>query len=110
MKKILPRRVSNTKIIFEDELPLHPIIGAHHKSDSQIGRSFLVMTNYRDPSSYIMMCTNGFENGNGYGSDVKDKAKKASQYCGQLKDILKHPTLEFYLFDTPKELFAWLAE
>jgi hypothetical protein len=110
MKKILPRPVSNTKIIFEDELPAHPIIGAHHTSNSQIGRSFLVMTNYRDPSSYIMMCSNGFEIGNGYGSDVKDNAKKASQYCGKLEDILKHPTLEFYLFDTPKELFAWLAK
>lgn len=107
MKKII-NLLSEANVVYSDNLPKYPIIGAHSPR-SHTGKSFLVMRKYRDESSYMLMCLNAFEMGNGYGSDVSDKEKEAEQFCGKLENILKHPRLEFVLFDTPQELFAWLA-
>ena len=108
MKKII-NLLSEANVIYSDNLPKYPIIGAHSPNNPHTGKSFLVMRKYRDESSYMLMCLNAFEMGNGYGSDASDKAKEAEQFCGKLENILKHPRLEFVLFDTPQELFAWLA-
>lgn len=110
MKKIINPTPPSPDAIFFDQLPEYPIIGAIHRHNPHSGKCFLVMGQYRDQDSYTMMCVNGFEIGNGYGTDQTDKEKKALMHRGKLHDIFAHPSLEFFLFDSPQELFKWLSE
>ena len=102
MKKIITSAPSKEEILARD-LPHYPIIGAFHK-EMPSNKSFVVMTKYDDHESYYTMCRDGFELGNGYGTD------DVGPYMGTLENIFSHPSLSFVLFDSPKELFKWLSE
>lgn len=58
------------------------------------------MTKYSDKTSYKVLCRSGFERGNCY---------DAPTLSGSLDNVMSHPNLEFFLFDSSIELFAWLA-
>ena len=110
MKKIINPTPPSPDAVFFDQLPEYPIIGAIHRANPHSGKCFLVMNKFRGKDCYTTMCVNGFEIGNGYGTDVTDKAKEARMFRGKLHDIFAHPSLEFFLFDTPQELFKWLSK
>jgi hypothetical protein len=102
MKKIITKPASKQEILASD-LPVNPLIGAFSKTNPS-NKSFVVMTKYYNHESYYLMCREGFEYGNGYGTD------EVGPYMGTIEKILQHPSLEFLHFDSPQELFKWLSE
>ena len=102
MKKIITKPASKQEILASD-LPLNPLIGAYSILNPT-KKSFVVMTKYYNHDSYYLMSREGFEYGNGYGTD------EVGPYMGTIEKILQHPSLEFLYFDTAQELFKWLSE
>jgi hypothetical protein len=99
MKRIILEKEKQTIDLAEVNNIAYPIVGACRKSSKE--KAFVVMTDYENRNSYKLMCVGGFERGNHY--DTKE-------YIDTLENIFKHCGYDFFLFDTPKELFAWLAE
>jgi hypothetical protein len=99
MKRIILEKDEQTIDLAEVNDIAYPLVGASHKSSKE--KAFVVMTDYENRNAYKLMCVGGFERGNHY------EWKKLS---GTLENIFKHPGYDFFLFNTPKELFAWLAE
>lgn len=79
----------------------HPIVGAEQLTRFSKQKSFVVMTEYNNSNSYKLMCVNRFEAGNQH---------DCPEYSGTLENIFKHSGYDFYLFETPAELFKWLSE
>jgi hypothetical protein len=95
MKKIIK---TNSDTIFAHHLPSYPIIGAIDNKTKE--KHFVVMTKYDDKSTYKIFCRAMFSKGNCY---------DGPEFIGELNNILNHPRLEFLLFDSAVDLFAWLA-
>jgi hypothetical protein len=98
MKKIitLPPPIDSISI---QDLPAYPIIGASQKNKPN-EKMILVMTEYENSNSYVLLAKEAFEQGNRFDKPYKDTIEK----------ILKHPTLDFFLFDSSTDLFKWLSE
>ena len=99
MKRIVIEKDEQTVDLSEVKYVVHPIVGASHKSTKE--KAFVVMTDYENFNSYKLMCLNGFERGNHYDS---------KEYIGTLDNIFTLPGYDFFLFNTPTELFGWLAK
>jgi hypothetical protein len=97
MKNIITSLPANS--ISVKNLPEYPIIGASQK-DKPNEKMILVMTEYQKSDSYILLAKDAFEQGNRFDKPYRDTLEK----------ILKHPTLDFFLFDSSTELFKWLSE
>jgi hypothetical protein len=99
MKRIILEKEKQTIDLAEVNDIVFPIVGACNKYSKE--KAFVVMFEYCKLDTYKLLCMNGFERGNHHhGKGVS----------GTLENIFKHPGYDFFLFDTPKELFAWLAE
>lgn len=101
MKKIITPTTS-TPTIFSNALPNYPLIGVQHKTTNK--KSLVVMLEFDNTASYRIMCLNSFGRGNGY--DTAPFKKDGDT----LEQIFKLDFLQFFLFETEKKLFAWLAE
>jgi hypothetical protein len=99
MKRIILEKDEQTIDVTKLGYISYPLIGASHKSSKE--KAFVVMTDYENRNSYKLMCVGGFERGNHYDS---------KEFSGTLANIFKNAGYDFFLFDTPKQLFAWLAE
>jgi hypothetical protein len=99
MKRIVIEKDEQTVNLSEVEYIAYPAIGACHKASKE--KAFVVMTEYDKRDTYKLMCVDGFERGNQYDS---------KEYIGTLDNIFKHPGYDFFLFNTPTELFGWLAK
>jgi hypothetical protein len=99
MKRIILEKDEQTIDVTELGYIRYPLIGACDKSSKQ--KDFVVMTEFENRNSHRLMCMDGFERGNHYDSP---------EFSGTLANIFKIAGYDFFLFDTPKELFAWLAE
>ncbi len=99
MKRIILEKDEQTIDVTKLSYIAYPLIGASHKSSKE--KAFVVMTDYENRNAYKLMCVGGFERGNSYDS---------KEFSGILENIFKHPGYDFFLFSTPKELFAWLSE
>lgn len=99
MKKILTNQ--SEPVIHVSTLPQYPLIGAKHTNHGSKQKAFVVMTEYNNSNSYKLMCVNRFEAGNQHYSP---------EYSGTLENIFKLFGYDFYLFETPAELFKWLSE
>ena len=99
MKRIVIEKDEQTIDLSEVKYIAFPIVGACHKSTKQ--KAFVVMTDYENCKEYKLMCVDGFERGNQH--DCKG-------YTGTLDNIFTHLGYDFCLFDSPTELFGWLAK
>lgn len=97
MKKIITS-LSTDSVLVQD-LPFYPIIGASQKTNPN-EKFFLVKTKYDKSDSYVLLAKDAFEHGNGFNNPYRDTLEK----------VLKHPTVDFFLFDSPTALFKWLSE
>jgi hypothetical protein len=102
MKNIISSTILPTEILASN-LPEFPIIGAFNRAHPE-NKSFVVMKTYHRKDSYCIMCREGFDVGNAY------SIGGSGPCTGTLENVLSHPSLNFVLFDSPKELFKWLAE
>ena len=101
MKKI-NSPTTPTTTIFSNALPEYPLIGSLHKTTNKKG--LVVMLKFDNTASYRLMCLDSFGRGNGH-----DHAPFTTD-GGTLEEIFTLNFLQFFLFETEKELFAWLAE
>lgn len=99
MKRIINKQEEPTISLSDVQYITHPIIGAQHTNSKQ--KALVVMTEFEKSNAYKLVCVEGFERGNHYDSRA---------YSGTLENIFKLPVHEFFLFETPQELFAWLAK
>jgi hypothetical protein len=99
MKRIILEKEKQTIDLAEVNNIAYPIVGACRKSSKE--KAFVVMTEYKKSNAYKLMCVDGFELGNHH---------DGKEVSGTLENIFQHFGYDFFLFDTPKELFAWLAE
>jgi len=77
------------------------------KKASPEGKGFIVRTLYGDSngrSTYKLMSINYFTKGNSF------ESFDGYSLFGLIKELLKNNSFDIYEFDTPKELFKWLAE
>jgi len=100
MKRILTNNAPLEPTIFAKDLPVCPIIGTRPRQGLQV-KGFIQRIEPRDDQSHQITLTNHIIVGNRY---------NPSLFGGSLAKALSHPDLEYYLFDTEKELFQWLAQ
>lgn len=79
------------------DLPKNPIVGAFLTDNPSI-KSFLVKGEPTGELSYRLMHSRGFYRG-----------RHHRDFRGTLHAVLRNPDLTYLLFDSEKELFAWLA-
>jgi hypothetical protein len=101
MKRIILKQEKPTISAHDVSYIPHPIVGAKHTNHGSKQKAFVVMTEYMNINSYKLMCVNRFEAGNQHDSP---------EYSGTLENIFKLFGYDFYLFETPAELFKWLSE
>jgi len=94
MKRIITTPLPESILV--KDLPEFPFIGATNLLGE---KTFLIMTEYRNPNSYKMFATNGTSNGNSY-----------YHFNDNLQNALTDSTFKYFLFETEKELFKWLSE
>lgn len=94
MKKIIT--TLSTDSISVQDLPSRPVIGA---MDTFGNKTLVIMSGYDNPDSYKLLSNNGISMGNSY-----------PKFNGSLKKVLSHELHQYFLFETEKDLFKWLAE
>lgn len=94
MKKIITS--SPTDSILVQELPSRPVIGA---IDSFGNKTLVIMSEYDNPDSYKLLSNNGISTGNSY-----------CVFKGNLQKVLSNELHKYFLFETEKDLYKWLAE
>jgi len=99
MKRILTFHI-NPDIIFANDLPPSPIIGTCTRQGLQT-KGFIQQIEPRNPDSYQITVFRGIMHGARYHNVL---------FGGSLAQALSHPDLEYFLFDTEKELFEWLIK
>jgi len=98
MKRILTNPVTPEQVIFAKDLPACPIIGAVNRQGLQT-KSFIQRVDFRDDHSHHINCFPNITKGSRYNPRA---------FGGSLAQALSHPDLDYFLFDTEKELFEWL--
>lgn len=100
MKRILTSHTTPEPTIFAKNLPDHPIIGTCSRKDLQT-KGFIQRHEFADPDSYQITLFDGATRGMRYHNVF---------YGGTLSQTLSSPHLDYFLFDTEKELFEWLLK
>lgn len=104
MKKIIPSPVPTDTILLEEVLKEEfPIIGIKLV---EVNKVTLVPQEFRS-NKYFARVADSWEEGDFYG-EGKSEAKTIQQWYAFFMRF--QPNAEFFLFDSPKELFQWLAE
>jgi hypothetical protein len=101
MKLIITQPAKPQETILVSALPSHPIIGFTTRQGLVI-KGFMEVSSAAQifPYIYRMRLADGLTCGFCY------KNLFVSSFAG----CLQHPELDYYLFDTEKDLFAWLIE
>jgi hypothetical protein len=94
MKRIITTPLPESILV--KDLPEFPFIGA---TNSLGEKTFLIMTEYRNPDSYKMFAPNGISKGNSY-----------YNFNGNLQNAFIDSSFKYFLFESEKELFKWLSE
>lgn len=100
MKRILINPVLPEHVILAKDLPTCPIIGTCTHQGPQT-KGFVQQINPRDPESYQITVFRDVTQGARYHIDL---------FGGTLDQALSHPDLDYFLFNTEKELFEWLLK
>lgn len=100
MKRILINPVTTEHVIFANNLPECPIIGTCTRRGLQ-QKGFVQLHEPKDRKSYQITCFEGATQGIRYHNVL---------FGGSLAQALSHPDLDYFLFDTEKELFEWLVK
>jgi hypothetical protein len=98
MKRIITTPLPESILV--KDLPEFPFIGV---TNSLGEKTFLIMTEYRNPDSYKMFAPNGISNGNSY-------YNFSGNLRGNLQNALIDSSFKYFLFESEKELFKWLSE
>lgn len=100
MKRILTNPITTEHVIFAKDLPTNPIIGTCTRQGLQV-KGFIQLHEPKDRNSYQITCFEGATQGTRYHNFL---------FGGSLAQALSHPDLDYFLFDTEKELFEWLLK
>jgi len=100
MKRILTTPVTPEQVIFAKDLPACPIIGTCTHQGLQT-KGFIQRVNPYGIDSHQINCFPSVTRGYGYNPNL---------FGGSLAQALSHPDLDYFLFDTEKELFEWLVK
>jgi hypothetical protein len=100
MKRILATPVTPEPVIFANDLPACPIIGTCPRQGLQT-KGFIQRVDPFNDQTYQITIILGVTIGRRY---------PMTTLGGTLAKALSHPDLDYFLFDTEKELFEWLLK
>jgi len=100
MKRILTTPVTTEHVIFANDLPPSPIIGTCTRQGLQT-KGFIQRVDPFNNQTYQITIILGVTIGRRY---------PITTMGGTLAKVLSHPDLDYFLFDTEKELFEWLVK
>lgn len=103
MKKVIHTPVVHELIPLEDVLKnKRPIVGFVYGNKR---KATLIPVKY-ESNLYLARCVSGWQDGNGFSPDG-EHSKTVAQWEEFFR---KSDKAEMFVFDSPKELFRWLAE
>ena len=97
MKRILKTAPPPTDFILEDQLPANPIIGFQTRQ-GLVEKGF-IQQHPNHPALCLLRV-----------APITSGRRFQSSYTGSWESKLSYPELEYFLFETEKELLLWLAE
>ena len=100
MKRIIINPLPSDHVIFAKDLPACPIIGTCTRQGLQT-KGFIQRVDPYGIDSHQINC---------FPSVTRGCAYNPSLFGGTLDKALSHPDLDYFLFDTEKELFEWLLK
>jgi hypothetical protein len=100
MKRIIINPLPPEHVIFAKDLPTCPIIGTSTRHGPQT-KGFVQQIEPRNPDSYQITVFRDIMHGARYHNVL---------FGGTLAQALSHPDLDYFLFNTEKELFEWLLK
>ena len=97
-----PETITIQKVLKTIEDPIIGMIVGHENTHFKTGKGFLIKEAYLS-DHYRALALEAFERGNKWGGSQPKRLEDWFTWFGKTK-------VQWFLFDTPQELFAWLAE